>query len=280
MNRHLIAAALAAVLLLPGCAAQISDHELDQRIQQTLRDNPQLVLDALGKDPVAVLELAEAGSKARRAREAEKQFLDKLADPLDPSIDPKRPILGDAQAPVTVVAYTDFLCGYCAQGAVNIKELMRRHPGKIRYIAKHVPMSETGEFGARVFEALGLQNPALAWEFYARAFERQDEVRQAEDQQAKLLELATVGEGVDAVRLARDLADERLSGSVRDDFLEFKGYGFRGVPVYLYNGAPLEGSMPLEFLEKAVDRILNGKDSVQGGAGSGEAGVCLDCLDK
>ncbi|MBU1001068.1 MAG: DsbA family protein [Proteobacteria bacterium] len=279
MNRSLIAAALAA-LLLPGCAGQLSDQELDQRIQKTLRENPQIVLEALENDPVAILELAEAGSKARRARQAEKQFLDKLADPLDPTIDLQRPMLGDAQAPITVVAYTDFLCGYCAQGAKNIKELMRRYPGKIRYVAKHVPMSETGEFGARVFEALGLQDPALAWEFYASAFERQDEVRQAEDQQTKLLELASLTTGVDAARLAQELGDERLSGFVRDDFLEFKSYGFRGVPVYLYNGAPLEGSMPLEFLEKAVDRILNGEASAQGGDLATEAGVCLDCLDK
>ncbi|BBD08189.1 DsbA family protein [Desulfovibrio ferrophilus] len=279
MKKPLLAAALAA-LLLPGCAAQLSDQELDQRIQKTLRENPEIVLQALENDSIAVLELAEAGSKARRARDAEKRFYEKLADPLDPTIDLQRPMLGDAQAPVTVVAYTDFLCAYCAKGAKNMKELMRRHPGKIRYMAKHVPMSETGEFGGRLFEALGFQDPALAWEFYMLAFEHQDEVRNAEDQQAKLLEYATQVEGVDAVRLAQDLSDERLSGFVRDDFLEFQSYGFRGVPVYLYNGAPLEGSMPLEFLEKAVARILGDATSGQDEFTAEEAGACLDCLDK
>jgi len=285
MSRPLKLSCLAlclAAVLAAGCAARNADDRFEEKLRQTLREHPEIVVEALGSDPVAVLELAESGSKLRRTREAEERFLEKLAVPLEPAIDPKRPALGAADAPVTVVSYTDFFCAYCAKGAENIKELMRRHPGTIRYIAKHVPMSEDGEFGARIFEALAWQSQDLAWEFYTKAFASQDEVRQNEDRKAALKALAASIPGVDAGRLDKDLADERLDGFIRDDFLEFQGFGFRGVPVYLYNGAPLEGSMPLDFLEKALDRVLH-KDaggSKDFSAEEAAGGACVDCLNK
>lgn len=271
---------LVAVVSLAGCATRQTDESFTLRVREVLRDNPEMVLEALGNDPVAVLELAETGAKERAAREARQKFLDKMADPLEPSIDASRPMLGEADAPITVVAYTDFLCGYCARGAKDMKELMRRHPGKIRYIAKHVPMSETGELAATLFEALALQDQALAWEFYMQAFAAHDELRTSEDQRGEFLKLAKSLPGVDPARLDVDVNDERLAGFVRDDFLEFQSYGFRGVPVYLYNGAPLEGSMPMSFLEDVVAAILEKEQPEKGFTAEDVGGSCLDCLDK
>jgi protein-disulfide isomerase len=63
---------------------------------------------------------------------------------------------------VTVVSYSDFLCGYCARGSRTVDALVRKYPGRVRHLTKHAPMSEHGEYAARLYEALGLQQGELA----------------------------------------------------------------------------------------------------------------------
>lgn len=270
---------LGAATALSGCAAKITDATLKDRIRQAVREDPSIVTEALAQDKVALLEMVEQGARDRRAQATLDTWRREAANPRHPAIDEARPMRGDKDAPVTVVAYTDFQCGYCARGAKTIETLQDKYPGRLRYVAKHAPISETGEYAARVFEAVGLQNPGTAWEFYSKAFEAQGEISASEDPKAAFLALAEGLPGIDPERLRADMDGETTKIRVRDDAREYQGWNFRGVPVYLFNGVAVEGAMPLASLEQLLN-ILAETTTTSDAYSLDDTGTCTDCLKQ
>jgi protein-disulfide isomerase len=68
-------------------------------------------------------------------------------DPLPPASVPvedisleQAPQRGPISAPLTVVQFSDFECGFCQAEADVMKELMRAYPGRIRWAFKHYPL--------------------------------------------------------------------------------------------------------------------------------------------
>lgn len=48
--------------------------------------------------------------------------------------------LGPANAPVTIVEFADFECGYCRALTANFKPLKKKYAGKVRWVFKHFPL--------------------------------------------------------------------------------------------------------------------------------------------
>ncbi len=61
------------------------------------------------------------------------------------------PTRGPADALVTVVEYSDFLCGFCRRAAATLAELERLYPGDIRVVYRHSLLDP--EDGTRAAEA-------------------------------------------------------------------------------------------------------------------------------
>lgn len=49
-------------------------------------------------------------------------------------------VLGPTDAPVTVVEFADFECGYCRALTQNISPLKKRYAGRVRWVFKHFPL--------------------------------------------------------------------------------------------------------------------------------------------
>jgi uncharacterized membrane protein len=50
------------------------------------------------------------------------------------------PSVGPADAPVTVVEFSDFQCPFCRLGAFNLNAAMNGHPGKVRMVFRNFPL--------------------------------------------------------------------------------------------------------------------------------------------
>lgn len=86
----------------------------------------------------ALLERIEQQGLAVPGRQAARPSITTL------SIDPDEPLLGQADAPVTVVEFTDFQCPYCKRFAQSTFVQLRRDyidTGKVRWVVSDLPMS-------------------------------------------------------------------------------------------------------------------------------------------
>jgi len=260
MRRTLsVSLAVLAALVLAACAPRSGGPVLKEQIRDAVREHPEIVLEALAEDKVALLELVEQGARERRDRAMRDKWRQQLETPLEPALDPARPWHGAADAAVTVVSYSDFLCGYCARGAATLDALVEGSGGTVRHLAKHAPMSENGEYAARLYEALGLQQEALALDFARRAFAEQAKIASAPEPRKAFHDLALALPGVDAGRLEADLEGETVRDRVRQDAREFLDWGFSGVPVYLFNGVALEGAVSEGTMREVLELVQGGR---------------------
>jgi len=257
--RH-YAAWLATALLFVSLAGPVRAADDVDKVRAVLREHPEIVVEVLREQSRAVLDILEDAARARQ-REAERgRFAAALAKPLNPDLR-ARASLGPENAPVTIVEYSDFLCHYCGQAAGTVKTLLERHPKDVRLVFKHFASGKNDVRAAMYFEAIHLQDPAKAWIFMDRVFAAQKDVGTKGDE---ILDGLAKAVGADAKRLAEDLKRKDLAERVQADTKEARDFGFEGTPVFLINGAPLRGAVPLDMLEEFV--TLAAKTPVQAAA--------------
>jgi len=57
----------------------------------------------------------------------------------------KSPFLGNKEAKVTIVEFSNFQCHYCMESWLKLSELMKRYPQEFKYIFKHFPFQPQGK---------------------------------------------------------------------------------------------------------------------------------------
>jgi protein-disulfide isomerase len=240
----LAAAVLALAVVRPALAAD--DVE---RVREVLREHPEILVEALRKEGRAVLEILEDAARDRQREVERGRFAAALEKPLVPDLKTARASRGPDGAPVTIVEYSDFLCHFCSQAAGTVKALLERHPNDVRLVFKHFATGKNDVRAALYFEAINLQDPAKAWAFMDAVFADQKDVSEKGDE---ALSAMAAKLGVDMKRLAEDVKRSEFAARITADVKEARDFGFEGTPVFLINGAPVRGAVPLASLEEFV----------------------------
>lgn len=247
-------AALAAIFPVGPIPAAAADTPDAAAVRQALREHPEIVLDVLRDNSETLLDIVQQGADQRRRQALLRQWQDDRQDPKRVALD-GRPSRGPADAPITLVAFSDFTCAYCQQAAFTVETLLKRYPGKIRYVYKESVGTELGRLGARWFLSASRQDPAKAWRLYALLFDAQQ--RYMADPQAVLTEL-TAQAGLDAKAIEADLKanGQTYDGIIDADVADAKRLGFSGTPYFLVNDMVIRGALPLENFIDAVELAL------------------------
>src|SRR5213594_2369343 len=155
---------------------------------------------------------------------------------LTPPVGERDHVAGPATAPVTLVEYGDFECPSCRKAWPMVKELQRRLGKNLRFVFRNFPLTKLHPNAARAAEAAEAAAAQGAfWQMHDRLFERQFAL---EDD--NLIEYATEL-GLDAARVARELAAHVYKAQVRDDFMSGVKSGVNGTPTFFINGVRHDG---------------------------------------
>lgn len=125
-------ALLAAVFALGACSAsapgQTADPEFGAKVRAYLVANPEVLEEAL--NALEARKTAAATAGAAQAIVANRAAL--VSDARDP-------VLGRADAPITVVEFFDYRCGYCKAAAPELLALVDAQPD-VRVVMKELPI--------------------------------------------------------------------------------------------------------------------------------------------
>lgn len=159
-------------------------------------------------------------------------------------------VAGPENASVTLVEYGDFECPHCGR-AEPIVQGIRRHLGnQLRFVFRHFPLKEAHPHAAAAAEAsesAGAQG--RFWEMHDIIFRNQSALETTD-----LIEYAAEI-GVDANRVAKEVADGVYRRKVRDDFRGGIRSGVNGTPTFFINGIRFDGNWAdtNEFLQALGD---------------------------
>jgi protein-disulfide isomerase len=169
-------------------------------------------------------------------------------------VDANDGVRGAANAPVTIVVFTDLQCPFCAQGHTLMKALEQRYGAEtLRVVIKHVPL--TGHVGAipaaRVAQAiLNLGGPERFFAYLELAFSHQGEVADG-----RVIDLAAPL-GLDAAKLAERAGSAEIGAQVLADVELADRLHVEATPHFRVNGRGLTGIQPFDKFVQVIDAEL------------------------
>ena len=224
------------------------------QLEAILSEHPELILNVLKQHSEEVLDIVQMGSDKRRRAVLLQQWEKDIREPKQVALE-GRPAGGPDNAPVTIIAFSDFVCTYCHQAAYTVGNLMKRYPGKIRLIFKQVPKTESGRIAAEWFIAAYQMDKVRAWKMYALIFDRQ---KQVEESALATLRAIASEVGYDAKTLEASVRSraKELDAVLAGDAADATALGFVGTPYFLVNNMVLRGALPMENFADAVEMAL------------------------
>jgi Na+/H+ antiporter NhaA len=184
-----------------------------------------------------------AGMRARQLARTAEELLD-LSEDVDPERDHIR---GPDSAPVTLVEYGDYQCPYCGQAELVIRELLDEFGDELRYVWRHLPLSDVhlnAQMAAEATEAAGSQG--AFWAMHDKLLASQDELT------AQDLKRHAEGLGLDVERFWDDLRRREHAERVTDDVASADTSGVAGTPSFFINGRRHHGAYDVDTLSAAV----------------------------
>lgn len=168
------------------------------------------------------------------------------------------PILGNPEAPITVVEYSDFQCPFCASTAPTIKALYDKYPEQVRIAYKHFPLSFHPAAKPAAVASLAAQDQGRFWEFHDVVFEATSKQQLSVEE----FEAYAAEAGLDVDRFKRDLEAKRAEYERRiaEDYREGQRVDVRGTPTLYINGKKVR-NRGLSAMSETVEGLLAAQGS-------------------
>jgi protein-disulfide isomerase len=248
MIRPLLATAtVAMVAMTPACAegnkapVTMERAELETIIHEYIVTHPEVIEEA-----IIALNARDRANAAKAAQEAISQNKDQLYN-LDTDH-----FIGPADAPVTVVEFFDYRCGYCKRSMPFVQELPEKYDNKVRVVFKEYPIfggiSETAALAAL---AAGKQDKYYDMHVALMNLKSNDELTEK-----KIDELAEEV-GVDVRKMRADMQSVVLKKQLDDMQRLGHALNLSGTPGFYVGDTAIEGADE-QGVRNAIKKELEG----------------------
>ena len=155
------------------------------------------------------------------------------------------PAEGPANAPITIVDWSDYACGYCNRVQDTLDRLDRLYPGQIRWVHRALPLDDDNILALEAARAAAAQGKLRP--MHARLYALHGAVDRAD------VELIARELGLDMLRFRGDLDAHAYRGALAKDLADAKTLGVTGTPRFFINGRAGHGAQPLRVFVQVVD---------------------------
>lgn len=227
----------AGILTTPALAAEPMDEERVRAIvEQLLRERPEIVVDAL----TAYRDRQERAEQERQqeALSAKKgEIFDKPGDPF----------IGDADAPITVVEFFDYRCGYCKRVLDTVVGVVADNRD-VKVVFKEFPiLGEASVLASRASLAVNLVAPEKYAEFHKRLMGSRGTYTEE-----SLLQLADAM-GIDVAAVKEAMNGATVTAMLQANYELAQQLGINGTPAFVVGGQVVPGAISRSALDKLIE---------------------------
>lgn len=156
--------------------------------------------------------------------------------------------MGPANAPVTIVEFSDYQCPFCKQMETRLDSLRIRMPRRVAVIYRHFPLEQAHPHAFTAALAAECAGEQRRFEAYHRLlFAHQDSIG--------ITPWATFARDAqvpDTTAFSRCVAEKRHQERIAGDLAAGRALDLRGTPMLLINGLKVNGLMPTADLERYI----------------------------
>ena len=175
------------------------------------------------------------------------------------------PFRGKADAPITIVEFSDFQCPFCTRGAQTMEQVLAKYPNDVKFVFKHFPLNfhPWAMPAAVAANCAANQKPEAFWTLHDAYFEHQKEITPANvaDKTREYLK----DSGIDMAKFVACSEDKdteeykKAAQAVNADMSLGGRLGVSGTPGFFVNGHFLNGAVPIEQFDDAIAKAKAAK---------------------
>lgn len=163
------------------------------------------------------------------------------------------PSKGPADAPITIVEFSDFECPFCARAEGTVKEVLAAYPNQIRLVYRDYPLPNHAQAPKAAEAAHCAADQGKYWEMHGKLFAAGGNL------QVDSLKTYAKDLGLDAGKFDKCLDSGEKAAVVAGHRQAGEEAGVNGTPAFFVNGRLLSGAQPLDEFKKLIDRELQAK---------------------
>jgi len=164
------------------------------------------------------------------------------------------PIWGPANAPVTIIEFSDYECPYCKKWVSEVwPQIQKAYPDKIRLVYKDFPLSQIhANASPAALAARCANDQSKYWQYHDKIFTSNSLSAQALESIANQLSL-------DMTQWKSCVSTNKYKTDIESDYNYGAQLGISGTPTFFINGVPLVGAQPFTAFKKVIDQELVAK---------------------
>jgi protein-disulfide isomerase len=163
------------------------------------------------------------------------------------------PAIGPKNAPITIVAYSDFECPFCGRAVPTLKQIENDYHGKVRIAFKNSPLPFHANAKPAAAAALAAHEQGKFWEYHDKLFANQRALDRASlERYAEELKL-------NLPKFKAALDSNKFEAQISAEMAESSRVGVNGTPTFFINGRSLVGAQPVDAFKRVIDEELKKK---------------------
>lgn len=172
-------------------------------------------------------------------------------------------ILGNKDAPITLIEFSDYQCPYCSQFAQTTLPAIKADyidTGKVRYVFRDYPLDQIHPYARKAAEAAHCaEDQGKYWEMHDALFKNREAL------QVEQLKAYARALGLDAVTFDHCLEQGKYASTVQKNYEDGIAAGVQGTPGFFLGktrpegtiqGLSIRGAQPVIAFRQAIDRLL------------------------
>jgi protein-disulfide isomerase len=161
------------------------------------------------------------------------------------------PSRGPANAPVTIIEFSDYECPFCKRAEPTVEQVIAAYPDKVRLVYRNYPLPFHKSARPAAEAAMCANAQGKFWEYHAKLFAAPT----LDDASFKKI----AGDvGLDQSKFDACLTAKEGTKNIDKDIADASAVGVRGTPAFFINGRMISGAQPFEKFKVIIDEELAG----------------------
>jgi protein-disulfide isomerase len=163
------------------------------------------------------------------------------------------PVRGNANAPVTIVEFSDFQCPFCARAEGEIVKVRDTYKDQVKIVYKDYPLPIHPNAPKAAEASRCAREQDKYWEYHDVLFANHDAL------EVPNLKKFAADLKLDTTKFDTCLDSDKYADEIAKDMAEGSRVGVSGTPAFFINGRLLSGAQPFSAFQEAIDDALAAK---------------------
>jgi protein-disulfide isomerase len=194
--------------------------------------------------------VADAIAAAKASRFAHGPQRDKLLEDPVPIVTAGAPVMGPANAPVTLVEFSDFQCPYCVKATPELQAVLKAYPTQVKLIFKEFPLDRHSQAAVAAAAALAAHKQGKFWPLHDALFAQNGRLSH------EIIVSLAGNIGLDMTRFNSDFNSAEIKKAVAKDVDDGENAGVDSTPTLFIDGQHYNGSLTMAALKPVLDAKL------------------------